>query len=227
MPVLFLEPEKDADGKGRSRSGRRRDRVLDELAARLEAEECPAPKQMTSADEQALERSGAGASERQVLRERATELLEHGIPSSQADVVQGDEALLNPNPKSGGGARRPGEGRRPKSHKSPHRPHAAIRRPADQSANTAATAATTFPAMKTPSQSARRWPIGAASSPRGWHSSRSTNTWRTVRMAARASGSPMPSRSSRPPPGRPRGRIRWRLQPGRTRATQPPRNGVT
>ncbi|HEY2148543.1 MAG TPA: hypothetical protein VGH32_11435, partial [Pirellulales bacterium] len=105
MPVLFLEPEKDANGKEGS------DPAADVTAFLMNSQQGWKPKnalseEMTSADEQALHDLALTHLSDKFSVERATEYLERGIPISQAEVVQGDEALLlNPNLKSGGGAK--------------------------------------------------------------------------------------------------------------------------
>jgi cytochrome c2 len=101
MPVLFLEPEKDAEGK----EGFDPAADVTEFLMNSQQGWKPAnalPEQMSPADEQSLNELALAHLGDKFSTERAKEYLEHGIPFSQADVVQGDEALLiNPERKQG------------------------------------------------------------------------------------------------------------------------------
>jgi hypothetical protein len=105
MPVLFLEPEKDSNGKESP------DPAADVTEFLMNSQQGWKPKnalaeEMTPAEEQALNDLALAHLSDKFSVERATEYLKRGIPESQRDVVQGDEALLlNPDVKSGGAAK--------------------------------------------------------------------------------------------------------------------------
>ena len=175
MPVLFLLQENDAAGKPTGSDPA--DDVTEFLMSSQQdwkADNALAEK-MSEAEVGALDKLALAHLSDKFPVERAEEYLAKGIPASQSDVVQGDEAvLINPNRVAGDARRKAKDQRRPRA-KSADSTANSTTSAAARSENTAASAATTFPATKTPSQSARHWPIGGASFLPGWPSSRSAN----------------------------------------------------
>ncbi|HEV2969676.1 MAG TPA: hypothetical protein VGY55_06775 [Pirellulales bacterium] len=98
MPVLFLLPEMNADGKATGP-----DPADDVTEFLMNSQQDWKPdnalaEQMSSADEKTLDELAVANLSDKFPVERAQDYIERGIPASQADVVQGDEAvLINPD----------------------------------------------------------------------------------------------------------------------------------
>ena len=155
MPNMFLDPIKGADGKLTDPAA---DIAAFLLGSRQDWKPTDVPaRELDEARSEALDAWRWSICKTAFTRAaRPKQYLKTGIPESRRGELKGDEVELV------------GDDDRPK--------RSCATSAAARSASTAAPAATTFPASKTPSRSAPAWPTGPARRPTSWPSSRSSST---------------------------------------------------